>query len=313
MSFQLAYPDITEERRGNTGTPGVWHFDAGVAGPAVMISALMHGNELCGAWALKALLAAGVRPRRGSLTLVFANLAAFDRFDPTRHDASRFVEEDMNRVWSTDRLADGSTLERARGAELQPWVARADWLLDLHSMHEPGVPLCLTGMLPRNIELARRMATPRHVIVDAGHRDGTRLRDYGQFGDAQGDARALLIECGFHGDPASVDVAHDQVARFLLAAGSVDPADVPAGWIQAPLGEQRVLQVTDAIVAPSMQVRFAEPWQGMETFASAGSVIGWADEQPILTPYDDCTLVMPSLRQLKPGVTVVRLARDYPG
>jgi hypothetical protein len=29
----------------------------------------------------------------------------------------------------------------------------------------------------------------------------------------------------------------------------------------------------------------------------------------IATPYDDCVLVMPSLRQLRPGVTTVRLGR----
>ncbi len=311
MNFTLAYPDIAQERQGNTGTPGVWHFDSGEPGRAVMISALLHGNELCGAWALKAMLAAGLRPRRGSLTLVFANLDAFDRFDPARHDASRFVDEDMNRVWSADRLADGATRERRRAAQLLPWVERADWLLDLHSMHEPSVPLCLTGLLPRNVELARRMQTPQHVIVDGGHRDGTRLRDYGRFGQADGDACALLIECGFHGDPAAVDTARDQVARFLLSADVLEVQDVPAGWVQTPLGEQRVLAVTDAIVAPSMNVRFEQPWQGMETFSTAGTPIGWADGQPIVTPYDRCTLVMPSLRQLKPGVTVVRLAREY--
>jgi len=60
-------------------------------------------------------------------------------------------------------------------------------------------------------------------------------------------------------------------------------------------------------------VRFAGPWTGLETFDKAGSLIGWADDQPVVTPYDNCTLIMPSLRQLKPGVTVVRLARDYAG
>ena len=34
-------------------TPGVWHFDSGVPGKRVMLSALIHGNELCGAWALR--------------------------------------------------------------------------------------------------------------------------------------------------------------------------------------------------------------------------------------------------------------------
>jgi len=332
MQFQLSAPDLSAERAGNTSTPGVWHFDSGAPGRALLVTALVHGNELCGAWALKDLLASGLRPRRGSLTLAFCNLAAFDRFDPARHDASRFVDEDLNRVWSAPRLDDAATCERRRGAALRPWVERADWLLDLHSMHEPGAPLLLTGVLPRNIALARRLGAPRHVIVDAGHKDGVRMRDYGRFGDpAQADARALLIECGFHGDPATRLVARDMVARMLAESAVVDAADLPAGWLLPgaqsnkgnkvsdtcrdtscdDAGLQRVLEVTDAVVAPSMNLRFAQPWQGLETLARAGSLIGWADDAPIVTPYDNCTLVMPSLRQLKPGVTVVRLAREY--
>jgi predicted deacylase len=314
MEFKLPVPDLSAERAGNTDTPGVWHFDSGVPGRALMVSALVHGNELCGAWALKDLLAAGVKPRRGSLTLAFCNLDAFDRFDHVNHDASRFVAEDMNRVWSAERLDNPTTPDRQRGAALRPWVQRADWLLDLHSMHEPGAPLLLTGVLPRNIALARRLKAPQHVIVDAGHKDGVRMRDFAQFGDpAREDACALLIECGFHGELASRDVARDMVARMLVESGVIDAADVPAGWLLPDPAAQRVLEVTNAVVAPSMDLRFSEAWTGLETLAKAGSVIGWADGQPIVTPYDDCTLIMPSLRQLKPGVTVVRLARDYAG
>lgn len=310
--FHPSVPDLAAERLGNTDTPGVWHFDSGLPGRALMLSALVHGNELCGAWALKDLLAAGLRPRRGSLTLAFCNLPAFDRFDLARHDASRFVDEDMNRVWSAERLDNPISSDRRRAAQLRPWVERADWLLDLHSMHEPGAPLLLTGVLPRNIALARRLKAPQHVIVDAGHKDGVRMRDFAQFGDpARDTACALLIECGFHGDPAARDVARDMVARMLVASEVMDAADVPADWLQPDAVPQRVLEVTDAVVAPSMDVSFAQPWQGLETLEKAGSVIGWADGRAIVSPYDRCTLVMPSLRQLKPGVTVVRLARDY--
>ena len=80
----------------------------------------------------------------------------------------------------------------------------------------------MTGVLPRNIALARRLKAPQHVIVDAGHKDGVRMRDFGQFGDpAREDACALLIECGFHGDPAARDVARDMVARMLVESGAV--------------------------------------------------------------------------------------------
>lgn len=105
MQFSLSLPDIQEERQGNTGVPGLRCLDSGEAGRTVMISALIHGNELCGAWALKAVLASGLKPRRGKLILAFCNLDAFDRFDPEQHDASRYVDEDMNRVWSDQKLA----------------------------------------------------------------------------------------------------------------------------------------------------------------------------------------------------------------
>ena len=50
LTFELGRPDIAAWRAGNTGVEGVWHFDSGRSGPAVMISALVHGNELCGAF-----------------------------------------------------------------------------------------------------------------------------------------------------------------------------------------------------------------------------------------------------------------------
>ena len=70
-----------------------------------------------------------------------------------------------------------------------------------------------------------------------------------------------------------------------------------------------MIRVTDAVVARSADFRFAAPWSGLEVLAEAGTVIGWSEGEPIRTPYPDCVLVMPSLRQLRPGVTVVRLGR----
>ncbi|WP_027017031.1 M14 family metallopeptidase [Comamonas composti] len=321
LRFELPLPDLAPWRAGNTGVEGVWRFDSGRPGRRVMISALVHGNEICGAWAVAGLLEAltqgRLAPHSGSLCLVLANLEAFDRFDARDHDASRFVDEDLNRQWQDVRMDEGGTRERRRAAALRPFVREADWLLDLHSMHEPSAPLLLTGLQPRNRELARRMGAPAHIVVDAGHKDGTRLRDYGRFSlpDAQaGDSRSLLVECGFHGDPASRDVARDQCLRFLEAAaifGAAELATALPGWKQADAAEQWALEVTEPVVAKSSGFRFAAPYTGLECFAKAGSVIGDNDGQPVTTPYDDCVLVMPSVRQARAGVTVVRFAKRH--
>jgi predicted deacylase len=305
----LPAPDVAPWREGNTGTQGVWSFEASQPGPHVLVTALIHGNELCGAWAVRGALEAGLRPRRGTLTLALCNLAAFDRFDPAKPYAARYVDEDINRVWGDALTARPPSVEQRRALELLPFVERADWLLDLHSMSEAGPPVLLTGLLPRNLALARELGAPELVIADAGHAQGRRMRDHGRFADADGDSRALLLECGQHGELASREVALDGLARFLVASGCLLQADVPAAWWRPRPPTQRVCRVTDAIAAKTVNVRFAQRWTTGQVVPDAGTVLGWDDGAPFVTPYPHCLLVMPSLRNLKPGVTVLRLAR----
>jgi len=313
--FLLPVPDLSRWRVGNTGLEGVWRFEAPQPGPHVAVTALVHGNELCGAWAVAGLLerlTGGATLRRGRLTLALCNLAAFDRFDAGLPDASRFVEEDLNRQWSTARLADASTLERQRAAQLWPWLADADRLLDLHSMHEPGSPLLLAGTLARHIDFACALGVSGHVVIDAGHADGTRLRDFGAFGDPAAQACALLLECGWHGDPHSRRVAEDAVFRLMQVTGCIDPAQLPAQWRLDTRPAAWALTVTQAVVARSIRFRFARPWRNLQRVARCGTLIGTDEDGPVCSPHDDCVLVMPSTRQLRPGVTVVRMARRAP-
>ena len=313
--FALVPPDLARWRQGNTGTEGVWRFEAPEPGPRVAITALIHGNELCGAWAVSQLLAVlegGAKLRRGRLTLAFCNLRAFDRFDAARPHASRFVEEDLNRQWSPERLASGSSVERRRAAELRPWLEDADYLLDLHSMHEEGSALLLTGMQPRHVEFVRELGVAGTVIIDAGHAEGKRMRDFGAFGSDEGTARSVLIECGYHGNPDSRLVGQDAVHRLLELSGVVAVEDLPPHWRLDRPAAQWALEVTDAIVAETMEFRFAFTPTDLQVIERKGTVIGHEQGRDIITPYDDCVLVMPSLRQLRPGVTVVRLARRRP-
>src|SRR3546814_18231116 len=73
--IELTAPDIGPYRGGNVGIDYVHSFDSGQSGPHVMVCALTHGNEICGAIALDFLLRHGVRPPRGQLTLAFRHYA----------------------------------------------------------------------------------------------------------------------------------------------------------------------------------------------------------------------------------------------
>ena len=283
---------------------------SGLPGPEVLLTALVHGNEYSGALALDAFLRSGVVPRCGRITAAFCNVAAFARFDPQTPDASRYVDEDFNRVWSPAALdGSGSTAELLRARDVRPLVDRATHLLDLHSMHEPCAPLLVTGTLPRNIAFAQALGTGGQVIVDAGHADGVRMRDYGAFGDASGERIALLLEAGQHWDRASVSVARNVLMRFLVGSGVLARSDVPFGWLLPDAPAPAPVSVTHRVVARSLQFEFVQDFRGGETIRRAGTPIAHDAGEQVLTPYDDCVLVMPSVRQLRLGVTTVRLGQ----
>jgi hypothetical protein len=76
-----------------------------------------------------------------------------------------------------------------------------------------------------------------------------------------------------------------------------------------PPKEQKVVRVTEPVVAKTMAFGFAKPWKGLEVIPKAGSVVATDGDKTWRTPYDNCVLVMPSLVHLKPGTTMVRLGR----
>ena len=284
-------------------------LDSGTPGPHVVITALVHGNELCGAWALLRLLERRIRPCRGRLSLAFVNTAAFDAFDPANPKASRYLDEDLNRVWSAATL-DGPRhsreLERAR--EIRPLVEDADFLLDLHSMQSPEPPLLLTGVTDKGRRLAAAMGFPGCIVADAGHRNGARMRDFGGFRRSRQPAPAVLVECGWHWARRSVRVAIATCRQFLGALGVVESRLLDRLGSAPPLGPQRVVEVTQAVTVADGRFRFTQDYEGLEVIPKAGTVIAYDGPQPVRTPYDGCVLIMPS-RRLVRGFTAVRLGR----
>jgi len=310
-TVELTAPDIEPYRAGNTGIEYVTTFEAREPGPHVVVMALTHGNEICGAITLDKLFRAEIRPRRGRLTLAFNNVAAYREFDPRYPIASRYVDEDFNRLWHPATL-DGprQSTELARARVLRPIVDSADLLLDLHSMQYATAPLMLAGLLERSRELARRIGIPELIMCDAGHAAGPRMRDYGGFGHPASAKTALLIECGQHWEHRSAEVATDVTLRFLIAAGSVQPADVAAlgGPDFGAHPRQRVIEVTEAVTITGDRFDFAGDYRGLEVLGKKGSLIGRDGEREVRTPYDNCVLIMPS-RRLVRGQTAVRLGR----
>jgi len=310
-AVELSPLDIEPYRSGNTGFDYVTTFDSGFAGPHVLVTALTHGNEICGAIALDRLFRAGLWPRQGKLTLAFDNIAAYRSFDPRVPTTSRFVDEDFNRLWAPATL-DGprQSTELARARALRPIVDAAHFLLDIHSMQYSTAPLMLAGTLDRSVALARRVGIPELIMCDAGHAAGPRMRDYGGFGDPASSKTALLIESGQHWERRAAEMATDVMLRFLIALGTLtrDDAQLLAGPDFDAHPRQRIIQVTEAVTITGDHFEFAQDFRGLEVLSPKGTLIGRDNGREVRTPYDDCVLIMPS-RRLAKGQTAVRLGR----
>jgi len=304
-AFEVAIerPDLAPWRAGNTAIPGFTTLVAEAAGPHLLLLSLMHGNEFAGAIVLDRLLRENLRPLCGRLTFGFVNLAAFDAFDPANPTATRFIDEDLNRIWDP-ALLEGPrrSVELARARAILPAVEAADVVLDLHSMLWPSDPLILCGATQHSRALAEAIGSPALVVADHGHGNGVRLIDHPRFTAEPGAPRALLVEAGQHWQPATVDMAAASVAGLLRHLGLALTHNA------LPQPPKRTAEVTMVVTANTASFAFVRSFRGGEVIARRNTLIALDGSTEIRTPHDDCLLVMPSLRPSR-GHTAVRLAR----
>jgi predicted deacylase len=300
--LELLPRDLSAYRAGNTGIPYVHRFDSGRPGPHVLVNALTHGNEFCGMVAACHLLDTGVRPLVGTLTVSFANVAAYESFDPARPFESRQLVHNLNRVWSAAQLEgteDSPELRRAR--ELRPVLQAADHILDLHSTSQDVQPFWVYPAFERNARVALAIGRPAvHLLMPDGLGSGVPVIQHGRHGEPHSAAGcALVAECGQHFRAATGALAVEVTLDFLAHFGLLAPRPAQA----VP---QRRYQLLRTVVVQTPQFAFTRPLRGFETFR-AGELVATDGDLRIEAP-EDCAVLMPTLKPI-PGREGVYLAR----
>jgi predicted deacylase len=282
--------DLSAYRQGNVGIDYVHRFESGKPGPHVLINALTHGNEICGMVAATHLLDTGVRPHIGTLTISFANVAAYESFDKSRPFESRQLVHNLNRVWSAaelDGTAESPELNRAR--VLRPVVAAADHILDIHSTSQDVQPFWVYPAYPRNADVAVAIGIPPvHLVMPSGLGSGTPLIQHGRHGQSLGDGVALVVECGQHFRQSAADVATAAALDFLAHFGLIETAP----GRPAP-GPQRRYELLETCMVRTPGFAFARPIEGFEVFAK-DELIATDGTHEIRALCDDCTVMMPT-------------------
>ena len=161
----------------------------------------------------------------------------------------------------------------------------------------------------KSAAFSRRIGVPGDLLIDTGHPAGLRMIERGAFNDPASPRTAVLIECGQHWEKSAADVAVDTLFRFLHATGAVNASICKSHTRLARPAVQRIVRVTEPVVAKSMNLKFPYLFKGLEVIPKAGTVVASDGDTVWKTPYDECVMVMPSLAHVKPGTTVLRLGR----
>ena len=198
-------------------------------GPLLIVTAAIHGNEPAGVFALRRVFAslAELQPRlAGRCVGLIGNRGALIA-------GQRFVERDMNRLWSKRELAAlaaadpaADTAERREQRELlaameaELAAPHAEVVhLDLHSTSGDSPPFLVPSGDARSLALARELGVPvLHGLLK--NLDGTVL----DFGAARGFT-CVLLEGGQNEAEATLEHHESALWLTLYSAGLI--ADEP--------------------------------------------------------------------------------------
>lgn len=192
-------------------------------GPTLICIAGIHGNEPAGIHAVRRVLTA-LESRQTEMTGQFValagNVSALER-------GCRFIDRDLNRAWTTARLAKlrengqlGGTVEDREQVELLEEIesilrttSGPVYALDLHTTSGPcGTFSVFSDSLPLR-DFASRFPIPMVLGLEELV-DGTLLSLLGEHG-----LIAITVETGQHEEPAAIDRAEAAIWIAVSSAG----------------------------------------------------------------------------------------------
>ena len=277
------------------------------SGPRLLVLGAVHGNETCGAAAIREVAAEFARGARrlarGVLTLVpVANPVAFRR-------GTREGDRNLNRDFRPSVCPENA--EDRIANHLAPLLADHDALVDLHSFaSEAGEPFVFFGP-PDNdgdLEPFRRAAEeaalagavgPRRLVYGwlPAYSKGVARRPGGSIAYGIGTTEymrsrggyAVTVECGQHADPRAPAVARAAIdnAIALLRLGEV-AAPAPKAK-----GSHELVEMCDVFDRQSPDDRFARDWRSFDRVA-AGQPIAFRAGGAAIDAPEDGYVVFPS-------------------
>lgn len=296
---------ITTMATGTASSLAVRVLHGAQAGPAVFVSAAIHGDEIIGTAVIQR-LAQSLRPEAlaGTVLLVpVANIFGFlsrSRYLPDRRDLNR----------SFPGSAGGSLAGQIAHIFYREVVARCTLGIDIHSaaIHRYNLPqIRIAAGDKRLTELAMAFGAP--VIIESPLRDGS-LRDLAQ---KQGVAM-LLLEAGeaLRFDRLSIETGVEGVERVLAHLGMI-AADDGLRNVGIPARANRSVWVRSPRGGVAAMVRYSgDPVRQGEVLARVAGLFG-EDPEDVVSPIDGIIIGHATLPVVHQGDALFHIAAiDHP-
>lgn len=205
--------------------------DAAARGPLCLVTAGIHGNEPAGVIALRRVFATMAKHKpamQGRFIALSGNRAGLSK-------PARFIDEDMNRMWSRARVdalrQSDPKRDNSEQREQRDLLARIDrelgvghervTHLDLHSTSGVGPPFTVIAGPDSSRTVANHLGVPLLLGLEAII-EGTLIEYMGSLGHS-----TVLIEGGQNEAPTTIDHHESAVWMTLVDAGVLREKDVP--------------------------------------------------------------------------------------
>ena len=285
------------------------------AGPRLIVTGAVHGNEVCGTLAIKRVMfeidSGSLEIAAGTVTFVpITNPLAFQR-------GERAGDRNLNRnLFPNDNPKD---FEDKVANWLCPLLAKHEVLLDLHSTRAKTRPFALVGPLNNTGEvepfkhadaeraLARRLGVDRFVMgwlstyAKGVARRAGEVAKSGAAPNPNSDPRygvgtteymrsqggyAITLECGQHEDPTSPEVAYRAIRNTLDFLG------ITHGPAPAEVTQYEALKLHEVIDRVHADDRFSREWSSFDPLKK-GDLIGTRQDGTQVTAPSDGWIVFP--------------------
>lgn len=199
-------------------------FSSLTAGKNLVILGGVHGNETCGPTAMRQIIQ---ELEEGRLTLKSGSVTFVPECNPRAALAdTRFMEENLNRVFCPHK--NPSTYEQRLANVLTKIVDAADYVLDLHSFHVPGVSIVFQDYAGQQRTHFAEVQGVEYLILGfaevyqdaavSAYSTETYAYEIGKI--------AVTVEAGSHKDPTCVPRVHRMILNSMKHLGLVEGTPV---------------------------------------------------------------------------------------